>query len=429
MLHAGAAAVAVRVIGNMWETAFTDKRLEVANLIRDYVKSSRHPDHATLARDLPDHTVEIQQAVRSVEDPAVIQNRAEQLLTAAKRRLLASTAETCDSASGGNTDVDIAINWTFGELAKIYSGGASFDGQDWAKDLREDIDSRDSSTIMGPPTGMALIDSATLGLAFEEITVLAARTSHGKSTLSNNMIAPAAARAGFPVLIISHEMSSKQVRLGMACSDAKIDCNHARSNSLRLKTRERLDQSIDTIYALPIEVLQPSSGDPAELMAHVMAWRHTQGRPGLVIVDNLQNEFIPGFRGQRPEMFAQMSTQWQTCMKATGCAGLIVCQLNRSAAGQPPKLENLRDSGAIEQDAYAVMLLYRAGHDDPEKPANCAQVGLAKNRGGNLAYEYLNFEGYCMRFRAWEPSDQEKTRTEMAQSEKTIRENQQKQET
>jgi len=430
MLHQGAASVAVRVLGNMWDTAFTDHRLDVAQLIREYVQASKMPDHSTIARQIPDRTAEIQAAITYVEDPAVIENRAEQLLFAAKRRLLANTAETCERASGGNIDVDIAINQTFGELANIYSGGVKIDTADWSEKLLEDYDRREAQglELTGAPTGLPKIDQATSGLQYGETHVLAARTGHGKSAMAVNYIAPAAARPPYevPVLVIGHEMSSRQYRLRMACADAGVHYSIASAARLRLKTKERLQESIKKLSQLPISIIEPQTGDPTELMAHVMAWRHSVGRQGLVIVDHLQNEAITGFRGQRPEMFAQISAQWKACMQATDCAGLLIAQLNRAAAGQPPKLENLRDSGAIEQDAMSVMLLYRAGQEDPEKPANCAQVGLAKNREGSLAYEHMSFEGYCMHFRPWKPDDSERTATEMQQSEKNIHENQKK---
>lgn len=412
----GAAGTAVRVLGNMYSTAFTGDRRAVAEQIREYVKSTKHPDHGSLARDLPDHVATIQDALAYLEDSAVIENRAEALLEVAKRRLLRNAGEYCQTAADGQTDVDIALSQTFGELADIYSGGVDMTTiEQQGDDLMADYENKEQrgTALTGIPTGMPNIDLATCGLQWGEMNVLAARTRHGKSALAVNYIAPNAAREGYPVLVIGHEMPPDMYTLRMACADAGVDFNTANRANLHLNTKERLYQSIRRIQSLPITILDAANQNPAELMAHVMSWRQQQGRRGLVIVDHLQNETIPDWRGQRHEMYARISAQWKSCFRVAGCSGLVIAQLNRGAAGQAPKLEQLRDSGAVEQDAMAVMLLYRPGVEVDKQPANQACVALPKNRNGALAYEYLHFQGYCMAFRSWQSTDTQRTDAEM----------------
>lgn len=420
MRYEGAAGTALRVLGNMWDTAFTGPRREVAAKIREYVRASKHPDHGTLARALPDHVDTIQEAMPHVEAGAVVENRAEELLQTAKRRLLERAGTYCHNAAAGSMDVDIALSTTFGALADIYTGGVAMTtAHDTAEEVMTMYEKKEQqgSTLTGIPTGIPEIDRATCGLQWREMNVLAARTRHGKSALAVNYIAPYAAACGYPVLVIGHEMPPDMYMLRMACAHAGVDFNMANSGSLRLKTKERLYQALEHIKSLPITLFEANNQDPADLMAHVMSWRQTQGQAGLVIVDHIQNETIPGFRGQRHEMFAQISAQWKSCMRVSGCAGLIVAQLNRGAAGQPPKLEQLRDSGAVEQDAMAVLLLYRPGVEDDQKPANHAQVALPKNRNGGLAYSSLHFTGYSMAFRPWSSSDRTLTDAEMREQE------------
>lgn len=428
MRYPGAAGTAVRVLGNMWTTAFSEEHRILAEKVREFVHESRMPDHGTLARELPDHVATIQDTLSYLEADAVIENRANQLLNHAKRRLLQSAAAYCQSAAEGTTNLDIALEQTFGQLADIYSGGVEMeDAADVVDRVEADYNRKreQGTSLTGVPTGMPEIDQATGGMQLGELHVLAARTGHGKSALSVNYIAPYAAQLGYPVLLIAHEMPSDTYILRMAAAIAGVDFNVARNGNLRLPTDERFRNALHKIkYEWPIKFLNAHSTNPSELMANVMSWRQAQGKPGLVIVDHLQNESIPGWRGQRHEMFAHISAQWKSCFRISGSAGIIIAQLNRAAAGQPPRIEHLRDSGAIEQDAYAVITLYRPGVDDSDDVANQARVALPKNRNGALAYSHLHFTGYSMGFRPWiVGEDREEKESDMLEREQQVVQN------
>lgn len=408
MVHAGTAGTAVRVLGNMWSQAFTEDRRIIAEKIREYVQATRVPDYATLGRECPDQVDTIETAITYVEDPDYITNRAESLLITAKQRLLKKAGEKCLQAGEGNLNVDIALDTTFGELANIYTGGVEMATlNDLADEFIADYLEKEKQeyALTGVPTGIPGVDMATGGLKFEQISILGARTRHGKSALALNYIAIRAASPPFnyPVLVIGHEMPRQAYKRRMVCAQARLDYNTVFQGRLRTHTKERAFQTAEELRQLPITILDSPNPSPSELMAHVMSWRQQQDRPGLVIVDHLHNEHIPGWRGQTNEMYAQISAQWKSAMRISGCAGLVLAQLNRGAAGHPPKLEQLRDSGAIEQDASAVMLLYRPGVEDDNQPANSAQIGLAKNSQGPLAYDYLHFTGYSMSFLPWDP--------------------------
>lgn len=420
MKYPGCAGTAVRILSNLWPVAFTADRLTVAEKIREYVQSNKHPDHGTLARELPESIDTINQAMRCIEDASVIDNRTETLVTIAKRRLLGDAADKCRNAADGDMDVEIALSSTFGRLADIYSGGVEMHDAPTLVDnmcARYERAKAHGNAITGIPTGLTQIDTALSGLKCSEMHVLAARTRHGKSALAVNYITPNALAAGYPVLVIGHEMTPDDYQLRMACALADVDYATASRGDLYLPTEQRLYEAVHAMRSWELTIIDAQCKDPTELMANVISWRHKVGKPGLVIVDHVQNETIPGWRGQRHEMYAHISAQWKSCMRVSGCAGLIIAHLNRGAAGQAPKIEHLRDSGAIEQDAYSVMLLYRPGVEDDDQPANQARVALPKNRNGSLAYEYLHFTGRSMRFRSWSAGDVTRTDAEMREHE------------
>jgi len=131
------------------------------------------------------------------------------------------------------------------------------------------------------------------------------------------------------------------------------------------------------------------------------AWKLTNGRPGLVVVDYIQYEHLPEFRGNAQEEMTRISAIWRNGFKRCGCAGFVMSQLSREGAGQEPKLSDLRSSGSLEQDAYCVYLLYRQGADDDAKPANVALLNLAKGRGMSLKRLRLHWRGCSMSFSSW----------------------------
>jgi replicative DNA helicase len=278
------------------------------------------------------------------------------------------------------------------------------------------------SAITGLATQIPELDAATGGLQSKCLYILGARPSHGKSALASQ-IALNLMGQGVPALYCMHEMSSRELIARMACQMARVNFSLLTSGRLNQATTIRLMDSLDKLKQMPLRILDDADATPQQCQAEAEVMRQKHGA-GIVIVDYLQLERIPGFGGVRAEEIAQISGSWRRCLKRTGHSGLILSQLNRGGDDTEPRLAHLRDSGAIEQDAHAVILLNRPGRDSG-KPAYRAIINLAKNRNGPVTNFPMYFEGFSFTFGPWHSSLESIPPEALAQSEQRAIEAQQ----
>ena len=259
--------------------------------------------------------------------------------------------------------------------------------------LMSDLDLEED--LVGVSTGYSGITSIAGHLHPGDYFVIAARPGMGKTSLAMN-IAANVATAGKKVLVLSMEMPKRQLIGRLVCSHAEVDVRVVRMPELRNEaTREELRRSWEIVKGWNIHVVDSGDRSPSSLAQAV-----ARQRPDLVIVDYIQlmRPSDKGGSSGRTEDVTRISNELKEIFLRYGIPGIVIAQLNRQVESRsgPPRLSDLRDSGAIEQDADMVAFLH--GSTDQQDQAPTVQFIMAKNRHGPIARALLKFNKYCTLF-------------------------------
>ena len=263
--------------------------------------------------------------------------------------------------------------------------------------------------VTGVPTGFTDLDRITAGLQPSDLIILAARPSMGKTALALNIAAYAATEADprIGVAFFSLEMSKEQLVLRLLCSEARVDSAKARAGYLGERDFPKLAQAAARLSEAPIFIDDSSDISPIVLKAKCRRLiRERESKLGLVIVDYLQlmRSSRPG--ESREKEISEISRSLKAMAKELKLPVIALSQLNRQVETRPdrrPLLADLRESGAIEQDADVIAFIYRdeVYKGKESKVPGTAEVIVAKQRNGptdtaTLTYlrEYTRFESY-----------------------------------
>jgi replicative DNA helicase len=250
------------------------------------------------------------------------------------------------------------------------------------------------SPITGVPTGFHTLDKNTLGLQAGQLVVLAARPSVGKTAFALNVATHAAAKAGKRVAFFSLEMPSEQLALRMLASEAKLDWRRLSQGMLSTYDWQKIAAQGDRLSAASVWLDDNFVLTPVELRSKCRKLRRENGGLDLVVVDYLQLMHAPSDRSNqsREQEIATISRSLKSLAKELECPVVALSQLNRGVEkrkGEPPMLSDLRESGAIEQDADIVLFLHRNDEDSKDAQAGTAaadtlevQLIVAKQRQG-----------------------------------------------
>ncbi len=259
--------------------------------------------------------------------------------------------------------------------------------------------------VTGVRTGFYDLDRMTAGLQRGDLIVLAARPSMGKTALALNIAETVAVHEGLPVLVFSMEMGASQLALRMVGSLGRIDQQHLRTGALRDDEWGRLTEAVDKLGKAPIYIDETPALNPAELRARARRMaRQFGGTLGLVVVDYLQ--LMTGTSKSdgenRATELSEISRSLKALAKELQCPLLALSQLNRSVESRNdkrPLMSDLRESGAIEQDADVIMFIYRDDYYNKEsKEPGVAEVIVAKQRNGPVGPLKLTFLKPLTRF-------------------------------
>ena len=281
---------------------------------------------------------------------------------------------------------------------------------DSAVSIKESIDSavnliqamlQRRGELSGVPTGFVDLDRLTFGFHAQEVIVLAARPSVGKTALATNIAQAAilpkeAQREPVPTLIFELEMSAEQLAMRLLCSHARVNMMHLSDGFRRKEEERRLAQSAKVLKQGPLWI--DDSGNITILELRAKARRiHARHPLGLVIIDYLQLLSGTDARVGREQQIAEISRGIKAMAKELKVPVLVLSQLNRESERErrQPRLSDLRESGAIEQDADVVLLLSRPARSD-DKTAPVEDVGerdliIAKQRNGPVGSIRLTF--------------------------------------
>lgn len=255
---------------------------------------------------------------------------------------------------------------------------------------------------VGTTTGFIDLDRKLSGWQSTDLVVLAGRPAMGKTALALNFAA-AAARTGVVVGLFSLEMSSGQVVERLLCSAGPLDAQRARSGRLVADDVRGLDLGAERIAGLPIEIDDTSGLTISSLRSKARRLRARCPSLGLIIVDYLQLMQGEGARETRETVISGISRGLKLLAKDLGVPVIALSQLNRQVEARMdkrPMMSDLRESGAIEQDADVVLLLYRDEVYNPEsREVGTAEVIVAKQRAGETGTVRLAFAGEHQLFR------------------------------
>jgi replicative DNA helicase len=261
---------------------------------------------------------------------------------------------------------------------------------------------REGRNVTGLATGYSQLDHATAGLQPGELIILAARPSHGKSSLALNVAENVAVRNGKPVGFCSLEMSKESLLQRLLASVAQIDAHKFRTGHLSREDWRRLTEALGTLACAPLWIDDSSSSTVSEIAARAERLKQDHGL-ALLIVDYLQLVGSPRHGRSRQEEVSEVSRNLKALSKDLGAPVLALSQLTRAPDREEraPMLSDLRESGAIEQDADVVLFIHRPGMYDrnatPEE-REASEIIIAKQRNGPTDIIRFVFRSRLTRF-------------------------------
>jgi replicative DNA helicase len=273
---------------------------------------------------------------------------------------------------------------------------------------RYEASKTNGAKLVGMATGFAHLDRHTGGLRPGQQVVIAARPAMGKSALAIN-IAEGAALTGVPVFVLSAEMSDVELIERMVAANGGIDSSVLRNGRLTQLDWIHVQSASTRLADLPVVIDDDGDANINDLRRRVRRWRSTTGKAehAMVIVDYLQLMRPTNDDGVRERQVAEISRGLKMMAKETGCAVIALSQLNRqleSRQDKRPMLMDLRESGAIEQDADIVMFLYR---DEVYRPSTdkwkspfegFAELNISKHRAGSCGRIWLRWDAIHTKF-------------------------------
>jgi replicative DNA helicase len=266
---------------------------------------------------------------------------------------------------------------------------------------RIDMLSQQDEAITGVSTGFTDLDEMTAGLQPSDLVIVAGRPSMGKTTLAVNFAENAAIKHQVPVAIFSMEMPGEQLALRMMSSLGHIDQHKIRTGKLDDDDWPRLTSAVSLLDAAPIFIDDTPALSPVELRARARRLKREHNL-GLIVVDYLQLMQVTNTRENRTNEISEISRNLKALAKELEVPVIALSQLNRSLeqrTDRRPVMSDLRESGAIEQDADVIMFIYRdeVYHEDsPQK--GLAEIIIGKQRNGPIGKITLTFRGQFTRF-------------------------------
>lgn len=258
------------------------------------------------------------------------------------------------------------------------------------------------SPITGLSTGFADLDERTAGLQKGDLIIVAARPSMGKTTFAMNLVEHAVLNQDQPVVVFSMEMPAEQLVMRMLSSIGRINQTRVRTGKLDEEDWPKLTAAVSKLKDRPLFIDDTPSLAPTELRSRTRRIVREHGECALIMVDYLQLMRVAGASEGRTAEISEISRSLKAMAKEFNCPVVALSQLNRSLEQRPnkrPVNSDLRESGAIEQDADLIAFIYRDevyNEDSPDK--GIAEIIIGKQRNGPIGSLRLAFIGQYTRF-------------------------------
>ncbi|RAI16046.1 MAG: replicative DNA helicase [Candidatus Melainabacteria bacterium] len=335
---------------------------------------------------------------------------------AIKRALISAGAEIVNEGYNVNPteeSLDVAEKLIF-DIASRKATKDMSHIKDLVLESYEDIEYRFNhrDQLTGCPTGFYDLDDFTNGLQKSDLIILAARPSMGKTAFALNIAQNAAIRHKVPVAIFSLEMSKKQLVQRMMCSEAEVDSQKIRKGNMQRKDWDKLTNAMEEISNAPIYIDDTGGCTLTDIRAKCRRLIMEEKNLGLIVIDYLQLMEGSG-KEERIQQISAISRGLKTIAREINVPIIALSQLSRAVEQRKdrrPMLSDLRESGAIEQDADVVMFIYREdyyrdsedGDGEQMKPTGKegkSEIIIAKQRNGPVGSFDLLFQGSITKFK------------------------------
>ena len=266
----------------------------------------------------------------------------------------------------------------------------------------------DPNGVTGVPSGYSDLDQKTAGLQPGDLIIIAGRPSMGKTSLALNIAEHVGMEAGLPVAIFSMEMGAAQLTMRLLGSVGKLDQHKMRIGQLEDEDWPKLTNALGVLNEAPIFIDEGSALNSYEVRARARRLHRQQGKLGLIVIDYIQlmSSANEQSNENRATEVSEISRSLKALAKELNVPVVALSQLNRSVESRPdkrPMMSDLRESGAIEQDADVIMFIYRDEVYNPETAEKgVAEILLSKQRNGptgtvklTFLEQYTRFENYA----------------------------------
>lgn len=268
----------------------------------------------------------------------------------------------------------------------------------------------DSEKMPGLPTGFHDLDQKTSGMQPGDLIIIAGRPSMGKSAIAINIAEHVALNEGLPVAVFSMEMGAAQLATRIAGSIGRIDQTHLRTGKLTDEEWPRLTEAVERLRNIPLHIDETGGLTVSELRGNARRLARQCGKLGLIVVDYIQLMGVSTSMNDenRATAVGEISRGLKLLAKEMNCPVIALSQLNRSVESRTdkrPMMSDLRESGALEQDADVIMMMYRDEYYTKEacREPGVAEVIICKQRNGPTGTVRLAFINNLTRFESLAP--------------------------
>jgi replicative DNA helicase len=259
-----------------------------------------------------------------------------------------------------------------------------------------------TSDVTGVPTGYVDLDRMTSGMQPGDLIIVAGRPSMGKTSFAMNIGEHVAIEQGLPVAVFSMEMGATQLAMRILCSSGRLDQQRVRTGRLIDDDWPRLTSAISKMQESPLHIDESPALNALELRARARRLARQCGKLGLVVIDYLQLMSGSSSGENRATEISEISRSLKALAKELDCPVIALSQLNRSLEQRPnkrPVMSDLRESGAIEQDADVIIFIYRDEVYNPDSTdKGTAEIIIGKQRNGPIGTVRLTFIGAYTKF-------------------------------
>lgn len=310
---------------------------------------------------------------------------------AVRRGMLAAATRIHDLATNVGVDVEVALSQAEEQIFRLAQARTTDEAVPLSALLHDQWDQierrhEDPNAATGVPSGFYQLDEMTGGFQNSQLVILAARPSVGKTSLALNMAQHVAVKEKLPVAVFSLEMSRFDLTQRLLCAEAGVDSKLVRTGKLSEGDWSKIANAMGTLSEGQIYIDDRPSLTILELRARA---RRLASRHGirLVIIDYLQLMYGSGRPENRNQEVSEISRGLKALAREMACPVIALSQLSRAPeqrGDRKPQLSDLRESGALEQDADLVMFLYREGLHNDEVKRNKTELMVAKHRNGPI---------------------------------------------